>query len=88
MVKTSVIIPTYKRQDSLERLLDSLANQTLDAKDFEVIVVDDGSPEGSAGIKKAIFPFLFKLRYPSKAMVKMNKSQISAFKNAGFNLFE
>ena len=32
--------------------------------------------------------FLFKLRYPSKAMVKMNRSQIAAFKNAGFNLFE
>ncbi len=60
MVKTSVIIPTYKRQDSLERLLDSLANQTLDAKDFEVIVVDDGSPEGSTGKEKASFPFSFK----------------------------
>ncbi len=31
--------------------------------------------------------FLFKLRYPSKAMVELNKKQIQAFKNAGFNIF-
>lgn len=29
--------------------------------------------------------FLFKLRYPSKAMVSMNKELINSFKNAGFN---
>ena len=29
--------------------------------------------------------FLFKLRYPAKAMVSLNDDQIQAFKNAGFN---
>ncbi|MHA2008741.1 MAG: nitroreductase family protein [Promethearchaeota archaeon] len=29
--------------------------------------------------------FLFNLRYPSKAMVSMNKDQIQAFRKAGFN---
>jgi len=29
--------------------------------------------------------FLFNLRYPTKAMVNMNKDQIQAFRNAGFN---
>jgi len=31
--------------------------------------------------------FLFKLRYPSEAMVKMNENLIRAFKNAGFDFF-
>lgn len=31
--------------------------------------------------------FLFKLRYPSKVMLKMNKSIFQAFKNAGFDFF-
>ena len=31
--------------------------------------------------------FLFKLRYPSEAMVKMNEGQIRSFKNAGFDVF-
>ena len=60
MIKASVIIPTYDRQESLQRLLDSLAIQTLDPNNFEVIVVDDGSPEDSIGIDKASFPFSFK----------------------------
>ena len=31
--------------------------------------------------------FLFNLRYPSKAMVSMNKDQIQSLKRAGFNFF-
>ncbi len=39
----SVIIPVYNRLEELARALDSLVNQTQ--KNFEVIVVDDGSIE-------------------------------------------
>lgn len=38
----SVIIPTYKRTDYLKLTLQSVLNQTF--KDFEIIVVDDGTP--------------------------------------------
>lgn len=38
----SIVIPTHKRVDLLERLLDSIAVQTW--QDFEIIVVDDASP--------------------------------------------
>lgn len=38
----SVIIPTYKRTDYLKLTLHSVLNQTF--KDFEIIVVDDGTP--------------------------------------------
>ena len=31
--------------------------------------------------------FLFKLRYPNEELVSMNKEQIQAFRNAGFNIF-
>jgi nitroreductase len=31
--------------------------------------------------------FLFKFRYPSKLMIRMNRSLFSSFKNAGFDLF-
>ena len=40
MVKVSIIIPTYNRQNKLQHLLKILEKQTL--KDFEVIVVNDG----------------------------------------------
>jgi GT2 family glycosyltransferase len=40
----SVVIPTYGRPEPLSRCLAALECQTLAAADFEVIVVDDGSP--------------------------------------------
>lgn len=39
----SVIIPTYKRSDSLHRAIDSCLRQTI--QDIEIIVVDDNDPE-------------------------------------------
>ena len=43
----SVIVPTHARPGRLAELLASLARQTLAPERFEVIVVDDGSPEGA-----------------------------------------
>ena len=40
-MRYSIIVPVYNRPDEVDELLESLANQTL--KDFEVIIVEDGS---------------------------------------------
>src|SRR5689334_7590279 len=44
----SIVVPTYNRRAGLERLLLALAAQTLPAERFEVVVVDDGSDDGTA----------------------------------------
>jgi glycosyltransferase involved in cell wall biosynthesis len=41
----SVIVPTFQRAGALERCLEALGAQTLERERFEVIVVDDGSPQ-------------------------------------------
>jgi GT2 family glycosyltransferase len=41
----SVLVPTYGRSQTILRLLADLDRQTLAPERFEVIVVDDGSPE-------------------------------------------
>jgi cellulose synthase/poly-beta-1,6-N-acetylglucosamine synthase-like glycosyltransferase len=46
-LKISVIIPTYNRINELENLLYSLNNQTIASSQFEIIVVDDGSSDGT-----------------------------------------
>lgn len=43
--KISIIIPVYNVEKYLRECLDSILNQTL--KEFEVILVDDGSPDNS-----------------------------------------
>lgn len=45
----SVVIPTYKRLPMLLRVLDALDAQ-IDAPEFEVIVIDDGSGDATAGV--------------------------------------
>lgn len=39
----SIIVPVYKAEETIEKCLDSLLDQTVD--NYEVIVVDDGSPD-------------------------------------------
>ncbi len=46
MPKVSVIIPTYNRLPMLKEAVDSVLAQ--DVEDFELIVVDDGSTDGTA----------------------------------------
>jgi glycosyltransferase involved in cell wall biosynthesis len=46
----SVVVPTRDRAGMLEDLLDSLGEQSFDASRFEVIVVNDASADGTAGV--------------------------------------
>ena len=48
MVKVSIGVPIYNVEDYLRECLDSIMNQTFE--DFEVIMVDDGSPDNSFSI--------------------------------------
>lgn len=45
MAKVTVCIPTYNRKTQLEETLEALRNQTY--KDFEVLVCNDGSSDGT-----------------------------------------
>jgi len=41
----SIVIPTYARPERLRECLAALARQTMAADTFEIVVVDDGSPQ-------------------------------------------
>ena len=60
MISFSVVIPTYRRPDTLRRVLDALGEQER-APDFEVVVVDDGSGDRTAELLHAHRPpYLFR----------------------------
>lgn len=46
----SIVIPLYNKENSIKRTLDSVLNQT--SRNYEVVIVDDGSTDGSAEIVK------------------------------------
>ncbi len=48
----SVVIPAYNAERTIRVTLDSVLGQTVD--DVEVIVVDDGSSDGTAGLVRAV----------------------------------
>lgn len=47
-MKLSIIVPVYKVEEYLGECVDSLLSQTID--DYEIILVDDGSPDNSGKI--------------------------------------
>ena len=52
MCRVSIIIPIYKVEAYLAECLESVRQQTM--PDFEVIMVDDGSPDGCAAICREV----------------------------------
>ena len=48
MCKISVITPVYKVENYLRKCIDSILNQTF--TDYELFIVDDGSPDSSPAI--------------------------------------
>ena len=46
----SILIPTYNRSKTLQRTLEALEKQGVDFRRYEIVVVDDGSTDDSAGI--------------------------------------
>ncbi len=73
----SVIINTFNRDSLLKTALESLVEQTLDKKDYEVIIIDDGSDDQT---KENVYSFFDRL--PIKYFYQKNAGRSSA-KNHG-----
>lgn len=56
MVKLSVIVPTYNRRQVLERTLPLLLAQDLPAEEYEIIVVVNGSTDGTDELLNSLRP--------------------------------
>ena len=54
MLTYSVIVPVYRAIDVLPRCLAALIDQSVPCADYEIIVVDDGSPDQTAEVAEKI----------------------------------
>ncbi len=46
-----IVIPTYNEKENIEAIIRAIASQE---KPFDILVIDDGSPDGTANIVKAL----------------------------------
>lgn len=58
MPELSVVLSTYRRAETVPRTLRHLAHQDLDPSLYEVIVMDDGSPDETQAVVEAMLPTL------------------------------
>lgn len=59
----SVVIPVYNSEEYLGETLESVAAQTVGMDAVQVVIVDDGSTDGSAAICRS-----FQDRYPANVV--------------------
>ena len=79
MIKTSIIIPVYNTVEYLRECLDSVLNQTQ--KEIEIILVDDGSDDGSLEICRE-----YADRYPFITLLQQNHLYQGTARNRGLEI--
>jgi GT2 family glycosyltransferase len=75
--RASIIIPVYNLRDFVGDAIESALAQTLPREQFEVIVVDDGSTDGSDDVIRRFLPHV-------RAQRQANRG-LSAARNAGIH---
>ncbi|MBS3141901.1 glycosyltransferase [Candidatus Woesearchaeota archaeon] len=78
MIKFSVIVPTYNRAELLVQCLESLAKQRVSKKEYEVIVVDDGSSDETPAVVNA-----FRNRMQLRSVIHSRNRGVAAARNSG-----
>ena len=74
----SIVVPTYNEAGSIPLLADRL-HAALGARPWELIIVDDGSPDGTADIAAGLAP-----RIPVRVVRRAGKAGLASAVVAGF----
>lgn len=76
--KVTMIVPIYNMEEFLRDCLDSLARQTIDPKEMEILLIDDGSPDNSIEIMRE-----FAEKYPNMKILRKENEGLSRTRNYG-----
>lgn len=74
----SIIIPVYKVEQYIERCIDSCLNQNISTLEYEIIVVDDGSPDNSGSIADR-----YAQKYKNIRVIHKKNGGLSSARNCG-----
>lgn len=80
-MKLSIIIPVYNVERYLRQCLESCLNQDVPKSQYEVIIVNDGSPDNSQAIIDE-----YSSKYDNVRVLKKKNGGLSSARNAGLNI--
>ena len=63
-----VIIPTYNEKENIEAIIEAIINLN---QQFHILIIDDGSPDGTANIVRSLFP-----KYPGQVFLEERKGKL------------
>ena len=63
-----VIIPTYNEKENIEAIIEAIINLN---QQFHILIIDDGSPDGTANIVRSLFP-----KYPGQLFLEERKGKL------------
>ena len=63
-----VIIPTYNEKENIEAIISTVINLN---QQFHILIIDDGSPDGTANIVRSLFP-----KYPGQLFLEERKGKL------------
>ena len=62
-----VIIPTFNEKENVEAIITAVINLQ---QDYHILIIDDGSPDGTASIVKSLFP-----KYPGQLFLEERRGK-------------
>lgn len=79
-LKLSIILPVYNVEPYIRKCIESIEDQDIPKEAYEVIVVDDASPDGSVAIAEALQQV-----YPNIRIVHKPNGGLSSARNFGLD---
>lgn len=80
-MKLSIIIPVYKVEAYLTKCLESLLQQSIPEQEYEIIIINDGSPDNSLSIALE-----FQKKYKQIIVIDQENQGVSVARNRGLEI--
>lgn len=80
-MKLSIVIPVYNVEKYVEKCIRSCERQNVSPEDYEVIVVNDGSPDGSLAVVERVAA-----DYTNIRVISQQNQGLSAARNTGIDV--
>ncbi len=86
MIEISIIVPTYNEKDNVGLLLERV-HKSMKNFDYEIIIIDDNSPDGTSELVNKISKEYFVRLIVRRSEKGLASAIVEGFKNARGNIF-